>query len=285
MPAAITEKEWRRRAREIHGKTYDYSKMVWRGQSAPVTLICKVHGEFQVYAKFHTLNKCGCRACGLAKPRKYTTDSFIEKARKVHGDKYTYEKTRFSHITAKVTITCPKHGDFEQQASNHVNVGAGCYWCGKESASKKIVGHQMQYAKTRTVVLDNKPYVIQSSSELVVLEKLLKKYKVRAQNDCPVIEYRKDKRTHNHRPDFYLPKVNRLVEVKSAWTLGVLESQLKSDTFATCKLKVKAAKEQGYHYSVVVVKRGQHVVLPSAWTSWSANKVRRFLDKSFHSGR
>lgn len=282
MPAAITEKEWRRRAKAIHGSTYDYSKVVWQGMSAPVTLICRVHGDFQVYAKFHTLNKCGCRACGLAKPRKYTTESFIEKARKVHGKKYTYEKVKFTHITAKVVITCPKHGDFEQQASNHVNVGAGCYWCGKENASKKLVGHVMQYAKTHTVELSGKSYTIQSSSEMVVLEKLLKKYKVRAQNDCPVIQYQRGTHTHNHRPDFYLPRLKRLVEVKSSWTLGVLESQLKSDTFATCKLKALAAKEQGYHYSVVVVKRKQHVVLPSAWLGWSANKVRRFLDQSFH---
>ena len=37
----------------------------------------------------------------------------------------------------KVTITCPKHGDFKQGPSDHINGGHGCPACGQERSSSK----------------------------------------------------------------------------------------------------------------------------------------------------
>ena len=44
--------------------------------------------------------------------KKKTTEQFIEKARKIHGDKYDYSKVEYINATTDVCIICPKHGEF-----------------------------------------------------------------------------------------------------------------------------------------------------------------------------
>ena len=67
--------------------------------------------------------------------KKRTTEEFIELARQVHGDKYDYSKTVYVNKRSKVIITCPIHGDFEQNAHSHLN-GRGCPKCGVRKSSK-----------------------------------------------------------------------------------------------------------------------------------------------------
>lgn len=61
-------------------------------------------------------------------PSKFTKEDFIERAKKVHGDKYDYSKVEYVNKRTKVIITCPIHGDFEQLAQNHMG-GLGCPKC------------------------------------------------------------------------------------------------------------------------------------------------------------
>ena len=60
----------------------------------------------------------------------HTNESFIEKARLIHGDKYGYDKVVYKNNRTKVIILCPKHGYFEQTPDAHF-VGKGCSECAK----------------------------------------------------------------------------------------------------------------------------------------------------------
>lgn len=60
--------------------------------------------------------------------RKLTTETFIIKARLVHGDKYDYSKVVYVNNKIKIIITCPIHGDFEQKPYIHLQ-GSGCPKC------------------------------------------------------------------------------------------------------------------------------------------------------------
>ena len=66
-----------------------------------------------------------------------TTEEFIKLAGQVHGNKYSYEKTHYIKSSAKVIITCPIHGDFEQVANSHL-LGHGCAKCGMEQGTRKV---------------------------------------------------------------------------------------------------------------------------------------------------
>ena len=62
---------------------------------------------------------------------KCSTEEFIKKARKRHGDKYDYSKVKYISAKDKVIITCPKHGDFYKIPNSHLN-GRGCPKCSSQ---------------------------------------------------------------------------------------------------------------------------------------------------------
>lgn len=63
---------------------------------------------------------------------RYTNETFVEKANKIHSSKYDYSEAVFANVNTKVKIICPKHGEFEQTPYNHLK-GQGCRKCGRES--------------------------------------------------------------------------------------------------------------------------------------------------------
>jgi hypothetical protein len=61
-------------------------------------------------------------------PKKTNKNTFIEKAKKIHGDKYDYSKVEYIGNHKKVCIICPEHGEFWQTPANHLK-GNGCPKC------------------------------------------------------------------------------------------------------------------------------------------------------------
>lgn len=60
--------------------------------------------------------------------KKLTTECFIKRAIKVHGDKYLYHKVVYVESSKKVILVCKEHGNFSQTASSHLQ-GVGCRKC------------------------------------------------------------------------------------------------------------------------------------------------------------
>lgn len=60
---------------------------------------------------------------------KLTNDIFIERAIKLHGDKYDYSKINYTNFITKINIICKDHGEFEQTPLGHLS-GKGCFDCG-----------------------------------------------------------------------------------------------------------------------------------------------------------
>jgi hypothetical protein len=52
----------------------------------------------------------------------------IKQFKKVHGDKYLYDKFEYTISINKSVVTCKKHGDFKINHHNHIN-GRGCKDC------------------------------------------------------------------------------------------------------------------------------------------------------------
>lgn len=61
---------------------------------------------------------------------KYNTESFVDKARLVHGDRYDYSRVKYVDSLSKVFIGCHEHGWFEQVPAEHLR-GKGCIKCGQ----------------------------------------------------------------------------------------------------------------------------------------------------------
>jgi len=124
-------------AKRIHGDTYDYSLVKYVKSDVPVEIICKEHAVFKQKPSEHLLGS-GCRKCGIIRrafKQRLTNEEFIEKAKKIHGDKYDYSKVDYQTSGHKITLICPKHKDFELEASSHLQ-GCGCQRCGIESRAE-----------------------------------------------------------------------------------------------------------------------------------------------------
>lgn len=133
MARKVTTEEFISRARLVHGDKYDYSKTIYKNATEKVIITCPIHGDFLQYPYSH-LQGNGCKKCAHIK---HTTESFIEEARKIHGDKYDYSKSKYIDMRTKLCIICPIHGEFWQIPHSHLN-GCGCEKCfhDKERMSK-----------------------------------------------------------------------------------------------------------------------------------------------------
>ena len=82
-------------------------------------------------------------------------EKFIQKAKKLHSGKYTYDKSTYISNTTNLIITCPKHGDFNQSPKAHLQ-GSGCRECSKERLSKKYSMGVEEFIKKANKVHDSK---------------------------------------------------------------------------------------------------------------------------------
>jgi len=138
MSRRKTNEEYIKEIKEVHGDKYDYSKVKYIDAHTPVCIICPEHGEFWQTPNDH-LNGHGCTKCGIKKRTENQTSNnkdFIEKAKKIHGDKYDYSKVEYINSQTKVCIICPEHGEFWQRPATHLS-GSGCRICGREKSNNK----------------------------------------------------------------------------------------------------------------------------------------------------
>jgi len=138
MSKKVTTEDFIRRARELHGDKYDYSRTVYVAAIKDVTILCPIHGEFQQRPSNHLTGR-GCHECGDNKP--LTVANFIERASAKHGHRYDYSQVNFKNVEDKAIIICPEHGPFEQRVMTHLK-GFNCPKCGRESVAGKL-GHSL----------------------------------------------------------------------------------------------------------------------------------------------
>lgn len=162
----LTTAEFIKRAKSAHGDTYDYSKVVYKNGKAKVEIICAKHGSFFQDPFWHARGK-GCPKCSLArrvKKRTYTKKDFVDKCTKLHNGKYCYKKVVYTISQAKVVITCPEHGDFEQLAAVHL-LGHGCPRCagvarlGRKAfieRAREVHGDVYDYSRVQLQIITDK---------------------------------------------------------------------------------------------------------------------------------
>lgn len=123
-PKSTTE-EFIKKAKEIYGERYDYSKVVYKGNKEKVCIICPEHGEFWMSPNNHLR---GHRCPGCFGTPKLTTEQFIERAREVHGNLYDYSMVDYQGLQKKVCLVCPEHGEFWTTPDSHLQ-GHRCPYC------------------------------------------------------------------------------------------------------------------------------------------------------------
>lgn len=130
--------EFVRRALEIHGSIYDYSQTVYKTMACRVQIRCtRCNKDFQQIPGNHIYKKFGCPHC--AGNAILTTEDFVNKAKALHGDAYTYDETVYERSNISVTIRCSKTTwTFSQTPNSHLS-GAGCPCCRPKYSKPQMV--------------------------------------------------------------------------------------------------------------------------------------------------
>jgi len=153
----ITTEQMIDRFKIIHLDKYDYSKFVYTGFSSTGIIICKTHGEFIQTPQVH-LDGSGCQLCGRdisTNHKRDTKQIFINKANKLHNNKYDYSKFNYVNDYTKGTIICPIHGEFAQ-APKHHKTNTGCWECVKINIANSMKCSNQDFIIRCNKIHDNK---------------------------------------------------------------------------------------------------------------------------------
>jgi hypothetical protein len=152
-----TPESFVKKAEVVHGNKYDYSETIFVKSSIPVKIICPSHGLFLQRPGGHLFG-AGCPKCGLikvAKSKSVTTDEFLDRFRKVHGERYDYSLVEIKGCMEKIDIICPEHGIFKKTPSKHVS-GQGCPECSRVLKNQEKSMTTEDFVKKATEVYGSK---------------------------------------------------------------------------------------------------------------------------------
>ena len=178
-----TTEQFIREVKEKWNLDLDYSNVEYINSRTPIILKCKIHNiTFSVVPAKHLNRGDGCPKCRYEKaaknnPNKLTTEQFVKRAKKIHGDKYDYSLTNYINARTKVVIICKKHGEFKQLPKHHLN-DSGCPVCSSSHGEETI----------RNFLIENN----------IIFEEQKRFKECKKERELPF--------------DFYIPETNTLIE-------------------------------------------------------------------------
>ena len=116
---------------EIHNNRYNYSLVKYKGSHVPIVVICPIHGQFETLPHNHKRG-VGCIKCRnnlLSEKYRSSTEDFIEKALKIHGDKYSFPNLGYTSIFGSIQVFCNTHKRFFYPTASNFRQGTGCPYC------------------------------------------------------------------------------------------------------------------------------------------------------------
>ena len=119
------------RATKLHETKLNFDNVTYVDTITPIEITCIVCNYTYTTLPSYILNGNGCSKCAVVKQhdgQRKTAYQFITQAIQKHDTLYNYDKVNYIGNKARVTITCPIHGDYDQIAKEHLN-GCGCPTC------------------------------------------------------------------------------------------------------------------------------------------------------------
>lgn len=152
-----TNEEFIKQLKEKYGDSFDYSLVEYKNNFTKIKLICSKHKNIiETHPK--TLLRNG-KICPLCEAEN-NFQKYIEEAKQIWNNFYSYDKFEFITKKEKGIITCPIHGDFLQSLTVHLK-GHGCPNCCKRnkpytneeftSLANKVHNNRYDYSKIEYV--------------------------------------------------------------------------------------------------------------------------------------
>lgn len=229
-----TSEQFITQVKQLHGDVFTFERTNYVGDGVKVTITCKQHGDFTPTPS-NILQGSGCPACALeeaSKRNRKDQNLFIEQASKLHFNKYDYSLVEYKNSASPIIITCPKHGNFNQLPTVHLDQRCGCPRCTSLRGEMEV----QEYLQTLNLRFNQQQMF----------------------NEC------RDKRRLKF--DFFLPDHGILIEYNGLQhyrTVPLLKysKQALLDIKRKDEIKQQFAKEKGLHLIVVPFNANTHTYL------------------------
>lgn len=235
---------------------------------------CTKHGCVVVTTGSSILkHKLHCLECRKETPSKklLTREVWEDRIKESHGDSIrllgAYRGTGDSQ---KYRFKCYKCFTTWKTQLPSVARGGGCPRC----ARQKVHGFQVKEFNLHGQTLRLQGYEYQAVLWILENSKVkLKDILFESSGKVPVIQYKFGRRWRRYYPDMFLPKTNRIIEVKSVFTAG-LGGKGPGTSFRQVQAKARACIEEGYSYSLLLMSgKGTRFHLPPNWYLMSKIEV------------
>lgn len=134
MGAKLAPNSFHERVILVHNWAYE-KLSEYKSCHEKVSVECKEHGVFEI-EPHSLLSGHGCPKCAREERRRSLT-MFLEKAKMVHKNTYSYTMIKPGWITGKIEVTCIDHGGFMVDADYFLKTNkdgspkTGCPKCNK----------------------------------------------------------------------------------------------------------------------------------------------------------
>ena len=154
----MTTEEFIKRAREVHGNKYDYSKVEYTDYKTKVCIVCPEHGEFWQRPEQHYKGR-GCPVCGVNKcasaRRIWTKENII-----IEAQKYSTQ-VEFKHGSSGVYAAAQRMGLLQELHQYwQKDTKPRCYWTIEkcEEVAKECINRSellKKYARAYVILSKN----------------------------------------------------------------------------------------------------------------------------------
>ncbi|QJT70894.1 hypothetical protein GR7B_00096 [Vibrio phage vB_VcorM_GR7B] len=237
----------------------------------PILHECVRCGDSRVTKPYYilTASKNGCRSCS----KWGSITDYNERLRSDKRKLRTFEQPKGCNV--KIGHLCLVCHHVWEATPNRVLTGkTGCPECAKALQQGVRRNFKEYVLDGRSVVVEG--YEPQAIDYLInVLGVKPKQISVASEKVVPIIKYKEKGKQRQHFPDIYIPKLNRIVEVKGSYTFCGNKT-----LFTNICRKRKAAKKSGYEYYVfIMTKGGTRIMLPKGWWKMKYTEVANLVNK------
>jgi hypothetical protein len=202
---------------------------------------CRDHISQYVYS---TSQKAILKKYGVLNP--YQSEEIKEKIKKTNIEKFGVENpSQSEEIKIKKEATCLKNYGYKSGLCNIEKRRQTClkkYGVEFNTQNKEILEKGQKTAKTLKRFKDTSIWY-QGSYELDFLEKYYSRFPDMERG--PSIKYFREGKRRIYFPDFYIPSLNLIIEIKSSWIKNI-DAELKEKKNETIR--------QGYNYIMILNK-------------------------------
>lgn len=275
----ISVDEFQLRLKNKH-PTIAFDRKTYKGSQKEVRCTCKVcKTVWNQIGNLVTKSRIACPTCREARDRSiYPPEHWLSLLKEKHGNNVklvgqyrgVFRKHRFKCYTCL--------GTWKSTLYSVAKIGTGCHHC-----ARKI--NQASQGKYKFFSIHGKEVRVQGYEPQAITWLLqhrdlkIDDLVLDTSGGVPVIPYRIGRRNHNYYPDIYIPKLNRIVEVKSFFTFGI-DSKGKrgwKDWLRNVE-KAKAVMAAGYRFTLLLVdSKGTRYFMPSNWHTMKRNEVLFWL--------